>query len=149
MHPLPNHPFAQRAAQAALAAQEQGKFMEMHELLLGRFRSFNQLGQAKAAAMGLDPGRGASPQVQDAVFADFAQELGLDEGRFVESYASPKTRSRIVSETREVVAVGASGTPANFVNGRYLRGAAPYQTFQALVDRALGGAERGSLAPNP
>jgi protein-disulfide isomerase len=150
MHPLPNHSFAQRAAQAALAAQEQGKFIEMHELLLSRYRTFATLGQQKAAALGLTPEQRGSAEVQDAVFVDFARELGLDEDRFLATYNAQGTKARIVAETREAVSVGATGTPASFVNGRYIRGAAPYAKFQALVDQALGeGTTTGAMKPNP
>ena len=151
MHPLANHPFAQRAAQAALAAQEQGKFMEMHELLPERYRSYNALAQTKAAALGLPPTQGRSTQVQDAIFVDFARDLGLNEERFRADFASEATRARITAETREVVAIGAGGTPASFINGRYLRGAAPFEKFQTLVDRAIGGvsAAGGGVGANP
>ena len=150
MHPLQNHPFAQVAAQAALAAQEQGKFVEMHELLLSRFREFNQRATQTAAALELAPERARSLEVQEAMFLDFAEELGLDKDRFLADLRSPSTKSRIAEESREVVAIGATGTPASFVNGRYLRGAQPYQSFKALVDRALkgsGGAAQQAASP--
>ena len=139
MHPLPSHPFAQIAAQAALAAQEQGKFMQMHELLMGRMATFNKLGTDKAAALGLPPEQRVAPEVQEAIFSDFATELGLDLNRFKATMKADTTKKRIEAETREVVAVGAGGTPASFVNGRYIRGAAPVESFQALVDEALKG----------
>ena len=150
MHPLPSHSFAQRAAQAALAAQAQGKFLEMHELLLARYRNYATLGAQKAAALGLTPDQRGSAEVQDAVFVDFARELGLDEDRFLAVYNSPETKARIAAETQEAVGVGATGTPASFVNGRYIRGAAPYAKFQALVDQALGTETTTStMSPNP
>ncbi len=146
MHPLPSHPFAQVAAQAALAAQQQGKFMEMHEKILGNIRNFNSLATAKATELGLDASQQRS-QVQKAMFTDFAQEMGLDTGRFQIDMDDPKLIARIKEETREVVAVGAGGTPASFVNGKYLRGAQPFTAFKKLVDQALGGS--GTTAANP
>ena len=147
MHPLPNHPFAQIAAQAALAAQQQGKFMEMHEKILGNIRNFNSLATAKATELGLAAAQQRSPQVQKAMFTDFAQELGLDTGRFQIDMDDAKLIARIKEETREVVAVGAGGTPASFINGKYLRGAQPFNSFKNLVDQALGGS--GTTAANP
>ena len=145
MHPLPSHPFSQIAAQAALAAQEQGKFLEMHALLMSRMANYNQLGTDKAAAMGLPPEQRTSPEVQEAIFTDFATELKLDLNRFKATMKSEATKKRIEAETREVVALGASGTPASFVNGRYIRGAAPIESFQGLVDEALkGGAAKAA-----
>ena len=137
MHPLPSHQWAQRAAQAALAAAAQGRFMEMHELLFQRYRQFNQLGSEKAAGLGLSAEQRGSGEVQDAVFTDLAMELGLDINAFVEAYGSDAVKKQITEETREVMAVGASGTPASFVNGKYLRGAQPFEAFKAKVDEAL------------
>ena len=138
MHPLPNHPFAQSAAQAALAAQAQGKFPEMHELLLARYRTFNQVAATKAAALGLPADQLRGSEVQAAVFLDFAAELGLDLDRFAGDFESREVKARIAAETKEVVAIGATGTPASFVNGKYLRGAQPFAAFKAKVDEALG-----------
>ena len=147
MHPLPNHPFAMVAAQAALAAQQQGKFMEMHEKLLGNIRNFNSLATVKATELGLGANQQRSAQVQKAMFTDFAQELGLDTGRFQIDMDDAKLIARIKEETREVVAVGAGGTPASFVNGKYLRGAQPFNSFKALVDQALGGSGTTTAKP--
>ena len=145
MHPLPSHPYAQLAAQAALAAQEQGKFLEMHELLMSRMSSYNKLGTDKAAALGLPPEQRVSPEVQEAIFADFATELGLDVNRFKATMKSEATKKRIAAEALEANAIGATGTPASFVNGRYIRGAAPLESFQGLVDEALkGGAAKAA-----
>ena len=138
MHPLPNHPFAQIAAQAALAAQQQDKFMEMHELLMSSSRSFNSLAAAKHKELGLPTGQERSSQVQEAVFTALASQIGLDTGRFQTDLKDPSLQQRIRSEVKEVTAIGATGTPASFVNGRYLRGAQPYTAFKSLVDKALG-----------
>lgn len=139
MHPLPMHPFAQLAAQAAVAAQEQGKFLEMNKMLMDRMANFNKLGTDKAAALGLPPEQRVAPEVQEAIFTDFATELGLDLDKFKATMKSDATKKRIEAETREVMGVGANGTPASFVNGRYIRGAAPYEMFQGLVDEVLKG----------
>ncbi len=138
MHPLPNHPFAQIAAQAALAAQQQGKFMEMHELLMSNSRNFNRLAAEKMKELGLPAGQERSAQVQEAMFAEMASQIGIDTGRFQTDLTDPSLKQRIRNEIKEVVAIGATGTPASFVNGRYLRGAQPYPAFKALVDKALG-----------
>ena len=146
MHPLPNHTFAQRAAQAALAAQAQGKFVQMHDLLLARFRDYNRLAATKAAALGLPADKISAPEVQDAIFFDYAAELGLALDRFVDDYNSAELKSRISAETKEVRAIGATGTPASFINGKYLRGAQPFEAFKAKVDEALGKTGGGQVA---
>ena len=140
MHPLPNHGFAQMAAQAAVAAERQGRFTEMHELLMQNFRSFQQMATSKATALGLPADQVRSREVQSAIFTDFAVQLGLDLNQFDADLHSEETRQQIAAEVKEVMAVGATGTPASFVNGRYLRGAQPYESFRRLVEQALQGA---------
>ena len=147
MHPLPNHPFAQFAAQAALAAGRQGRFLEMHETLLARYRNFNQLGSEKAAVMGLSADQRSSAEVQEAIFIDFASELGLNVVEFEADLKDTALRQQIVADTREAVSVGATGTPASFVNGRYLRGAQPFDAFKRLVDEALSGGGAAKVSP--
>jgi len=47
-------------------------------------------------------------------------------------------KSAIEADTKEAMGVGATGTPASFVNGRFLNGAAPLASFKKLVDEELG-----------
>jgi protein-disulfide isomerase len=137
MHPIPSHPFAQVAAQAALAAGRQGKFFEMHEALLAGFRNFSSLAAQKATELGLGADQQRSAQVQEAMFTDMAGELGMDTARFAADIKDEAIRRQIAADTREAVSVGATGTPASFINGKYLRGAQPYDRFKAAVDQAL------------
>jgi protein-disulfide isomerase len=44
---------------------------------------------------------------------------------------------RIKAETDEAMRVGARGTPASFINGRYLSGARPYEQFRAEVQKEV------------
>ena len=113
MHPLPNHGFAQMAAQAAVAAERQGRFTEMHELLMQNFRSFQQMATSKATALGLPADQVRSREVQSAIFTDFAVQLGLDLNQFDADLHSEETRQQIAAEVKEVMAVGATGTPAS------------------------------------
>jgi predicted DsbA family dithiol-disulfide isomerase len=137
MHPLANHPFAQVAAQAALAAHRQGKFLEMNEALLSGFRNFSSLAARKAAELGLGADQQRSARVQEAMFTDMAGQLGMDTERFAADIQDEAIRRQIAAEVREAVSVGATGTPASFVNGKYLRGAQPYERFKAAVEQAL------------
>jgi len=111
------HPNAQKAAEASLCADEQGKFWELHDAI---FEGSGGLGvaslKARAAEIGLD---------QD--------EFGtcLDSGRFAEQVAADVTAGR---------ALGVSGTPALFINGRYLSGAQPYDVITRIIEDEL---ERG------
>ena len=114
MHPLPIHAGAMIAAQGALAAQKQGKFLEMHRKLY----------------------ESASALSRDKVL-EIAKDLGLDMERFTKDLDSDAIKSRIDRETKEAMDIGASGTPAAFVNGRYVNGAKPLEFFKTLVDEEL------------
>jgi len=121
MHPLSIHQNAMIAAQASIAAQNQGKFMEMHKKL---FEAQRELSREKVIAL--------------------AKELGLDEAKFTKDLDSAETKARIDKETRESEGIGASGTPASFVNGRYLSGAKPIDAFKTVIDEELKWAKAGN-----
>jgi protein-disulfide isomerase len=119
-HPLPFHKQAKLAARAALAAHEQGKFWEYQDRLL-------------VAGARLD---------RDGLIAN-AGEVGLDVARFTAAIDSDRFDAQIDAESNEAVSVGASGTPATFVNGRYIRGAQPLSNFERVVREAIAEAAQG------
>jgi protein-disulfide isomerase len=114
MHPLSFHQNAQIAAEAALAAHAQGKFFEMHDRL---FKNQQAL-------------------TRDNILK-WAQEIGLDVPRFTKELDEHTHAARIAKEAQEVETIGATGTPASFVNGRYVSGAKPLEFFKGLVDEEL------------
>jgi len=83
------HPDARSAAMASLAANAQGKFKEMHELLFSR-----------------------SPQHQKDAVAGFAKELGLDAGKFEADYA--KADAQVTSDLGQGEKAGVDSTPTLF-----------------------------------
>lgn len=113
-HPLPMHQHAAIAAEAAMAASAQGKFPEMHKKLL----------------------ENSSTLSRDKIL-EIAKGIGLDVDRFTKDLDSHTYKASIDKQTAEAEAIGASGTPASFVNGRYLSGAKPYNMFKDLVDEEL------------
>ena len=121
MHPLPFHQNAMISAQAAMAANAQGKFFEMNKKI---FENQSALSREKLLAL--------------------AKEVGLDIDRFTKDLDNPDIKARIEKETKETDDIGASGTPASFVNGRYLAGAKPYASFKEVVDEELKWAHDGN-----
>ena len=113
-HPLPFHKQARLAARAELAAQEQGKYWEYKDRLM-------------ANGQGLDR----------ASLIALAGKVGLDVDKFTAALDSDRFDKRIDAESREAMKIGATGTPASFINGRYLRGAQPYANFEKAVKAAL------------
>jgi protein-disulfide isomerase len=118
-NPLPFHQNAGIAAEASLAAHDQGKFWEMHAKLFG-----NQTALERDKLEG------------------YAKELGLNEAKFKASLDSNKHKATIDAEQKLAQGLGAAGTPSFFVNGRSLRGAQPFDAFKALIDEELAKAKQ-------
>jgi protein-disulfide isomerase len=111
---LPMHNRAKAAALAAEAAGNQGKFWEMHDLLFANQK-----------------------ELTDENFDKWAGELGLDVAKFKADLADPKTAKKVDDNQKQGTTLGARGTPAFFVNGRYLSGAQPVEAFSALIDEEM------------
>jgi protein-disulfide isomerase len=71
-------------------------------------------------------------------YREYARELGLDLARFDRDVADPALAKRIDADAAEAASLGVTGTPAFFVNGRYVAGAVPFEEIQALLDEDLG-----------
>ena len=117
--PLPFHPHAMPAAEAAEAAREQGAFWKMHDALFENQRE-------------LSPER----------FVDWAREAGLDVEKFKKSMESGPGRARIAEDMRLASTVGAQGTPTIFVNCRKVVGALPFESFKPIVAEEMRRAEQ-------
>jgi predicted DsbA family dithiol-disulfide isomerase len=72
-----------------------------------------------------------------------AEALGLDASRFGDCLDSGKYEDQVAADLRDGRLVGVSGTPAMFINGRFLSGAKPYEEIAAVIDDEL---ERESRA---
>jgi protein-disulfide isomerase len=112
--PLDFHPRAQAASKAALCAGVQGRFWDYHRTLL---KSPGDLGE------------------QD--LKKRATDLRLDLARFDACMASPEGDNAIQQARREGSALGVTGTPTFFVNGRRLVGARPFEDFVEIIDDEL------------
>ncbi|MFI4914501.1 MAG: DsbA family protein, partial [Steroidobacterales bacterium] len=108
------HPNAQIAAEAAVCADAQGKFWEMHDAMFGD--------QNSLAASSLK---------------QTAQRLGLDTGQFASCLSDAKTSQTVATDARAANALGVSGTPSFFINGRLIDGNVPQEQFEALIGEEL------------
>ena len=113
--PLEMHAKAPAAHAAAEAAHQQGKFWEMHDLIFSNQEAM-------------------SPEK----YVEYAKQLHLDLARFERDVASGQVKGRIDADSQEAERLGVSGTPAFFVNGRFLSGAQPFPAFKELIDQELG-----------
>jgi len=114
---LAMHQHAEDAAVAALAAQRQGKFWEMHDLL------FANQGALDA----------------DAV-AGYAQQAGVDMTRWKKDVADPALRKRVQHEVEVAGTLGARATPAFLVNGKLSVGWGSWLAFRHEVEQELAAA---------
>ncbi len=112
--PLQFHAQAQKASEASMCAHDQEKFWEMHDLLF----------EEQSA-------------LQVADLKEKAQRLGLKEDAFNECLDSGKYKERVQEDQREGVLAGVSGTPAFFINGRFISGAQPFENIAKIIDEEL------------
>ena len=104
-------------ALASCAANRQGKFKKMYQLIWDK---------------GFDAGRNLGQENMDKL----AKEAGLDMTKYkadMEGYC----KTFIRKDQTDLAKVGARGTPAFFINGRFLSGARPVDQFKAIVDEEL------------
>ncbi|HUK37412.1 MAG TPA: thioredoxin domain-containing protein [Vicinamibacterales bacterium] len=113
-YPLPSHPNAFPAAEAAQCANEQGQFWAYHDRLFAD--------QSK---------------LSDADLKASAAALGLDAAKFNACVDAHKYKARIDTDMQAGNDAGVNGTPAFFINGRLLNGAQPYDEFKKVIDEEL------------
>ena len=73
-----------------------------------------------------------------------AARLGLDTTAFNECLDSSRHAEAVLADLQAGSAVGITGTPAFFVNGRFLSGAQPYEEIAKLIDEELAMQKEGS-----
>ena len=115
--PLPMHPQAPLAAQAAREAYAQkgnDGFWKMHDKMFA-----NQ------------------QHLQRADLDGYAKELGLDIARFEQALADGRHKKTVDADDAAGTAAGISGTPAFLVGPYYVSGAQPFAKFKRLIDKAL------------
>ena len=113
-YPLPNHPNARPAAEAAQCAAEQGQFWPYYDRLFADQTKLSDDGLKQSAAA-----------------------LGMDAGRFNACVDTHKYKDRVETDIKDGNDAGVNGTPAFFINGRMLTGAQPFEAFKRIIDEEL------------
>jgi protein-disulfide isomerase len=116
------HADAMNAALASEAARSQGKFWQYHDALFA-----NQENLA----------------VDD--LKRYAKEVGLDLVRFEKDRLDPENRKKVEADVAEARSLKVSTTPSFFINGRFVRGAQPFDMFAKVIDEEL--AKANGLSP--
>ena len=112
--PLDFHPMAEKAAEAGACAADQGKFWEMHDKMFGNQAKLT-VDDLKASAKG----------------------LGLDVAKFDKCLDSGEKKPLVDADQKAGSEAGVQGTPAFFVNGVFINGAQPYESFKDAIEREL------------
>lgn len=107
------HQNAMNASKAAVAAQRQGKFWEMHDKLFANQR-----------ALGMDN------------LKQYAQEIGLDMAKFEQDMNSPEVQNQIQEDTKAAQQAQVNGTPSLFINGKRVMNRS-FEGLKQMVDAAL------------
>lgn len=111
--PLPMHPNAMPASKAAIAAQRQGKYWEMHDKMFANQHA-----------------------LQPDDLKKYAQEIGLDVAKFEQDMNSPEVQAQINDDMQLARQSGVSGTPTLFLNGKRIQNRS-FEGIKAMVDEAL------------
>jgi protein-disulfide isomerase len=130
-YPLPNHPHAWPAAEAATCAGLQGKFWEMHDAIFATQDRWRRLSVADAAPL----------------FDSLAVARGLDMEAHRRCVSTGATRPLIQADFDRVQRAGVTGTPAFFIGKRVIGGLGPTAAYTAAIDSALAEAAGGTPRP--
>ena len=128
---LRNYPYRYRdyshiAAEALLAAGDQGKYWEMHDIMLER-----------------------SPALDSKSLETYAQELGLNMEQFKRDLESMKHKDVIEQDKELAESLDIYNTPTYFINGRKITGNAPYEYLKKIIEKELSRVqEKDSICSN-
>ena len=114
-YPLPMHGEARLAAQAALAAHQQGKFWEYHDLLFQNQRALER-----------------------ASLEQYAKQANLDVDRLKKGLDDPALKAAVDADVKLGEEVNVNGTPTVFINGKRVPNPTEFEPVAKLIDAALG-----------
>ncbi len=111
------HPNAIIAAEAALAAGEQGKFLEMHDKLFESQETIKNNGKTE--------------------LLQIAKDLGLDTAKFNGALSSRKFAPIVLNDMNDAQKFGVEGTPTFFINGQKYFGALSTAKLKEIIGAEL------------
>ena len=112
--PLSFHPDAQKAAEAAECAGEQNKYWQMHDKLYTNQQALD---------------------VESLKI--YAKDIGLNTATFNACLDDGKMVDEVAKDFADGQSYGVTGTPAFFINGRFIAGAYPFADFKKIIDEEL------------
>ncbi len=112
MFPLEKHPDSKSAAQAALAANAQGKFSQMHTMLFEK-----------------------TPQHDHDHVTEYAKQLGLDMTKFEADYQA--AAAQVAADLKQGEGAGVDSTPTVFFNDRKYEGPMHPKYIEMWIEEEL------------
>jgi protein-disulfide isomerase len=120
--PLPMHPHAEKAAEAARCAGAQGKYWEYHDRLF----------QGK--------------QLEVAQMKESARALNMDGKAFDECLDGNKQADAVKAQGNQAADLQLTGTPSFFINGRFYAGGMDYDSLRQIVEEELSATKQQAVA---
>lgn len=114
------HAHAFTASYAAEAAGRQGKFWDMHDKLFEKQKEWSSASDSQA------------------LFVQYAQELGLDANQFKKDMNDGDIKDRVQKNYKSGEEAGVPGTPTFFFDGKRIQPPANYEAFKAILNYELG-----------
>jgi len=108
------HQKAQKAAEAAVAATQEGKFWEMHEILLANRRNLGTIS-----------------------LKSYAKEIGVTSKRFLDQLINGKYAWSVQDDLDEGIRLGVREIPTFFINGQKLEGPATIENIREKIEAEL------------
>lgn len=119
-YPLNSHQFAALAARAAQAAKNQGKFLEMHNLIFKNQKHWS-------SAINPTP-----------IFEGYAKKIGLDMEQFRKELNAAATQKAVMEEKQEGINKGVNSTPTFFIDGKEVSPLPrTYKEFEKVIKKHL------------
>lgn len=112
-YPLGFHPQAKPAAIAAHCAARQNKYWQMFDRLM--------------SVTALD----------ELSLQNYAQEIGLNLKSFTSCLKDESIAQEVDKEMQAGEGFGVRGTPAFFINGRFVEGAYPFEAFKKIIEEEI------------
>ncbi|WP_342236204.1 DsbA family protein [Inquilinus sp. OTU3971] len=109
-------PVSVAAAQASLAAQRQGKYLDFHMKLMA-----------------------VKGQLTEAVIYETAKQVGLDIDRLSQDMRDPSVAAELRANGDLAQALGVQGTPAFIINNQLIPGAIGYDPLKSLIEKDRAG----------
>ncbi len=123
--PLPMHPSAPKAAEAAHCAGAQGKYWEYHDVMFEK------------------------KQLDLASLKTYASDLKLDTAAFSTCLDKGQMAGLVNEQASEAQSLALQGTPTFLVNGRMVNGTLSYEKLRSVISEELSATDRQQATPSP